>query len=368
MKAQSQQSSGLNPAKGLAASSLDILGGRAANGLVWSLESIDDRNPPADKNFYTRNGRQFLRSSSWERKKSRQKDRPPSWYTTVYDGVIYTESEDGECDVFSWETPAGAVIGRRHENHFSAYPVKSPDDLDVWTYVHSHMRFCANASWAEHHDPRQLTTIELNWSPVQQLLQFDMGIENFYYFLMDAPEKMAALLDAMQARCLERLQLGLSLFPDAPSVYWGENTSASLISPSYYRQLTLPHIQAYAGLVHRHNKRLIVHMCGLLRDLLECFSLTGMDGIHSVTPPPFGDTPYRLIRDKFKPDFTIIGRLNAQLWVGKDRAGIQANVRKMIYPELLRTPFELMVTSDAIPDIPREDVMILYDALQTLDW
>jgi len=109
-------------------------------------------------------------------------------------------------------------------------------------------------------------------------------------------------------------------------------------------------------------------MCGLLRNLLDCFILTGMDGINSVTPPPIGDTPYRLIREKFKPDFTITGRLNGQLWVGKDRAGIQAIVRKMIYPELLRTPFSLAVTSDAIPDIPREDVMTLYDALQTINW
>ena len=167
---------------------------------------------------------------------------------------------------------------------------------------------------------------------------------------------------------MERLRLSLSLFPDAPVVFWNENTSSSLISPSYYRQLTLPHIRAYASLVHQHKKRLVVHMCGLLRDLLDCFILTEMDGIDSVTPPPIGDTPYNLIRDKFKPDFTIIGRLNAQLWVGKDRAGIQAIVRNMVYPELLNTPFMLSVTSDAIPDIPREDVMILYDALQTIDW
>ncbi|MCA1809897.1 MAG: uroporphyrinogen decarboxylase family protein [Kiritimatiellia bacterium] len=350
------------------ASPYDIRNGHPANGLVWGLETFGSHQPPSDDNFHTRNGRQFLRSSSCDKKSIRQKDRSPGWYKTEYENIRYTETEDGEHDVFTWQTPVGTVTGRRHENHFNEYPVKSMEDLNVWNYVHSHMHFSRNAEWLKKRDEKKIDTIGLNWSPVQQLLQFDIGVENFYYFLMDAPDAMATLLNTMQERCLERLQLGLSLFPSASNIYWGENTSSSMISPAYYRQLTLPHIRAYARLAHQHNKRLNVHMCGLLRDLLDCFLLTEMDGIDSATPPPVGDTPYRLIRSKFKPDFYIMGRLNAQLWVGKDRATLQNTLREMIYPELLQTPFLLAVTSDAIPDIPRDDVMRLYEVLQNMDW
>jgi len=63
-----------------------------------------------------------------------------------------------------------------------------------------------------------------------------------------------------------------------------------------------------------------------------------------------------------------MGRMNAQLWMGKSREAIQAVVRELIYPELLQTPFIFGVSSDAIPDIPREDVMNLYEALVTMDW
>jgi hypothetical protein len=353
---------------GQPAAPADIRNGAPANGLVWGLENFGSHRPPEDGDFYSRNGRQFLRCSSWEQKMRRQKDRPKPWYLTAHDNLEYTETEDGVCDVFIWKTPAGTVTGRQHENHFSEYPVKSLNDLDAWIYVYSHIGFHRNDSWFKHRDALKLDTIGLNWSPVQQLLEFDIGVENFYYFLMDAPEKMNTLLETMQARCMDRLRLGLSLFPQARNIYWGENTSSSLISPSFYRQLTMPHILAYARLAHRHNKRLNVHMCGLLRDLLDCFVLTEMDGIDSVTPPPVGNTPFRLVREKFKPDFYILGRLNAQLWMGKDRDGIKAVVRKMIYPELLQTPFILAVTSDAIPDIPREDVINLYEALETLDW
>jgi len=343
--------------------------GEPANGLIWSMEGgVSYLAPPTPESFYTRDGRRFLRSSSWARKKSRQKDRRPLWYTPVYENTVYTETEDGEYDVFCWETPEGRLLARRHENHFVEYPVKSVTDLGAWLHVHENLRFRPTESWFERYDAAAVSTISLSWSPVQQLLQFDMGLENFYYFLVDAPGEMEALLNAMQDRCTDRLRLGLSLFPGAPTVYWGENTSSSSISPPYYREHSLLHVREYAELVHQSGKRLIVHMCGLLKDLLDCFALTGMDGIHSATPPPIGDTPYRLIRDRFGPDFTIIGRLNAQLWVGKSKEEIHANLREMIWPELLDSPFALLVTADAMPDIPYEDVMTARDALETLHW
>jgi Uroporphyrinogen decarboxylase (URO-D) len=351
------------------ATGLDVKLGKPANGLIWGLSAtIDDQLPPTKESFVTRNGRKFLRSAAFERMKSRQKDRAPLFYETFYHNVDYAETEDGEHDVFSWHTPLGNVVGRRHDNHFNEYPVKTVFDIDIWTHIYRNIRFQPNQAWLNNHDCLQKTGFGLKCSPVQQLIQFDMGLENFYYFLMDAPEKMSELLDVMQERCMDRLRLGLSLFPNTSWVCWGENTSSTAISPSYYQQLTLPHIQAYAQLIHQNNARLIVHMCGLLSPLLDCFLETGMDGIHSVTPPPLGDAPYALIRETFGQDFTITGRFNAQLWVGKSKTEIQANIKQNIYPELLASPFNLAVTDDAMPDIPYDDVMTLYDALETIKW
>ena len=341
--------------------------------LVWGLAGgIGPDRPPTDDSFYIKDGRRFLRSRSWEMMTVRQKQRSqlrPSWYSTVYEDVDYVETEEGDCDVFTWHTPVGSVVGRRLSNHFVEYPLKSVDDLDAWIYVHRNVNYRLNESWFESNDPGKLETLPgLSWSPVQQLLQFDTGLSSFYYFLMDAPEKMADLLEVMQERCMDRLRLGLRTFPESSWVYWGENTSSSGISPQYYRQLTLPHIREYSQLVHSENKRLIVHMCGLLRDLMDLFVLTGMDGIDSVTPPPLGDTPYRLVQDTFGPEFKINGRLNAHLWVGRSKKEIQANARQMIYPELLDSPFRLSVTDDVMPNIPYEDVMVLYEALESMDW
>jgi len=342
----------------------NIYRGKSAEGLYCQVESVkvgkDQR--PDESCFIVRDGRKVLRSGAYAHQMSRQKDRPKPWYDTEYVDMEHVLSEEGDADVFTWRTPVGEVVGRRRHNHFFEYPVKTAKDLEVWTYVHTHQGFKPNPVLTDE-DRRNRSTISINWSPVQQLLQFDIGLENFYYLLADEPVKMAALLDAMQERCLEKLRLGTELFPNAEFIYWGENTSSSAISPTHYRQLTLPHIRSYAALAHKSGKRLVVHMCGLLSGLLDCFIETGMDGIHSVTPPPLGDCPYTLIREKFPSNFTILGRFNAHFWVGRSKAEIQEALKRTIYPELLDSPFALLVTTDANPDIPAADVETLIEAL-----
>jgi len=347
----------------------DVWKGMPANGLIWSLNGkINYQSPPTEESFYSNKGKKYLISGSYKHKTSRQKERAGTWYLTHYNDVEYSESEEGDSDVFTWKTPVGRVVGKRHDNHFTEYPLKSVDDLKIWTHIYNNMTFSLNPEWLGRTNIQGLTGIGLNWSPVQQLIQFDTGLDNFYYFLEDAPSEMGALLRVMQSRCMDRLRLGLSNFPDISYVYWGENTSSSSISPNYYKRLTLPNIKEYADTVHGSGKRLIVHMCGLLKNLLDCFGRTGMDGIHSVTPPPFGDTPYGLIREKFKDDFTIIGRFNAQLWMGKSIREIQETLKKTVTGDLLETPFALMVTDDAIPDISYDEVMNLYEALEGIEW
>lgn len=347
---------------------VEICRGNPAHGLYWNLESLDTSHPSEESAFYEKAGRKFLKSGSYIHKWSRQKDRPKPWLVTEYKTIEYLETEDGDDDVFTWTTAMGALTARRYQNHFIEYPVKTVADIAVWNYIHRNMIHRINEK-TEKLTPeikKETRIICVNWSPVQQLLQFDIGLENFYYFLADAPAAMEELMETMHAINMLKLHMALDCFPNAPVVYWGENTSSSSISPDYYTRYTLKHIRDYADMAHKSNRRLIVHMCGLLKSLLDCFVLTGMDGIHSVTPPPFGDTPYAMVRKKFGPDFTIIGRFNAQLWVGRSKEEIIKNIRQAIYPQLLDTPFALLITSDAIPDIPCENVMTLIDALDTI--
>ena len=102
-------------------------------------------------------------------------------------------------------------------------------------------------------------------------------------------------------------------------IYQGENTSTTMISPDFYERYSLAQIKAQADYIHSHGKKLILHMCGLLNDLLPLFKRAGIDGIHSVTPPPVGNTDFTRVYEVFGPNFPIQGRFGSTQWYGLSR-------------------------------------------------
>jgi hypothetical protein len=283
------------------------------------------------------------------------------WLRTEYADVTFRHERQGEEDRYIWETPRGILTAARAHNHMTEYPVKSENDIPVWRYVREQTRYhpapdfpgsAADSQWR----------ILFKWSPVQELLQFGTDVANFYYFLEDAPEEMEALMAAMHRKNLDALELAMAAFPDATVLTLTENTSVTLISPALYRRYSLGHVRDYVNLAHRHGKRVVVHMCGLLDALLECFPETGMDGIHAVTPPPVGDTFFATVRARYGDGFSIVGRLNAQLWIGQPRERIRAILEELIPPSLVETPFALWASTDELSPSP-DDVRRLEDAV-----
>lgn len=329
-------------------------------GLYWYMEGFHNFHLPKTEDLSEVDGKRLLIPRSYRHKIRRQKDRPKGWLLTDHANCRYREFEEGENDVFVWETDKGTLTGRRHDNHFFEYPVKTVEDLDLWREVHEGLTYSVNPSFSSKAEETQ--GFGLQWSPLQQLLQFDVGLENVYYFFSDAPKKMDALIDVMQAKCVERLELGLSSFPNAASVGWTENTSSSSISPDYFRRYSMRHLKVYADNVHANGGRLTAHMCGLLKDLLDSVAETEIDGIDCLTPPPLGDVPFELARSVFKPDFVIRGRLNAHFWVGRNRHEISNALRRIIYPELLATPFILLATTDAVEGVSHDNIMAFAEA------
>jgi len=291
--------------------------------------------------------------------------RQDPWLRTDYRNLVFCHTREGDEDLFRWETPDGTLTARRVSNHMTEYPLKTVNDIPVWRYVRDNTMYAENPNFTEA-DRRACRKMSFKWSPVQELLQFETGVENFYYFMADARDEMMSLMETMHRKNLEALEIGFRACSDATVIQFNENTSASLISPAFYREHTVPHVRAYADLAHQHGKRFIAHMCGLLNALLDCFPETGMDGIHAVTPPPIGDTHYMTVRERYGDPFVIIGRLNAQLWMGKHTEEILARLKKTIPPSLVKTPFALWITSDEMSPTPR-DIANLNAALEGYD-
>jgi hypothetical protein len=242
-------------------------------------------------------------------------------------------------------TPIGSLEYVQQNGHPVKYPVSTVKDCEILKYIYDHRRIDRTKKCELDRCVHQVCIT--GSSPVQQLLQWDMGMENFYYLAVDAPSVLESLLDSMQRVQIERTRYACS--GDSAVIYQAENTSTTMISPYFYEQYSLPQIREQADIIHKAGKRFIVHMCGLLYELLDLLKLTGMDGIHSVTPPPVGNTPFESVYQRFGNSFPVQGRFGSTQWHALGDDEIRDNLRQILTFETVTTrPFVLLVTADGV--------------------
>jgi hypothetical protein len=95
----------------------------------------------------------------------------------------------------------------------------------------------------------------------------------------------------------------------APGVYFGENITSEVITPSIFRKYHMPYYRRRASQLHSAKKKIFVHVDGALRGVLPLFEATGIDCVQSVTPAPVGDVAVERLRDLAGPNIILWGGL-----------------------------------------------------------
>ncbi len=266
-------------------------------------------------------------------------------------------AEDGNY-CYEWHTPRGVLTGICHAN---GHPLKYPVDSIAAARIYRAM--WENARYAEADDRPAFEALDRLlggdgivtrfWGPstVPRLLETDMGTMNFYYLLHDHPEEMTELIALMHARELAAFDC-LGRGP-CEVVILCENTSTYYISPDVYRRFNGPHVKDFVEAMHAAGKIALIHMCGHVRDLLPDIKQTGLDGIHALTPPPTGNTPWETALDVLGEDLIIIGALDPTIFILAPLEQIDRALDACYTPRLRRANFVLGPFADGIP-VPLE--------------
>jgi len=274
------------------------------------------------------------------------------------------EYERDSCTVTELRTTKGCLTSRSKLHHPVEYPIKTIADLRVFTEIEAETEILLDTARTTGYHP-VVDRISVNPSPIQRLLEYEMGVQGFWYLYQDYPDEVRALLDVMIDGYLHECKLiaGLPVAAVRPV----ENTSTTMISPVLYKRLSLPQITRMVEVFHDAGKFVAVHMCGLLKTLLPYLGETRMDGIHSLTPPPVGNTSYEMAWEALGDTFRIEGRLGTTCWLGKSSDEILNYLNRLITPERLRrSPFILEVHCDGMTDVPFEQYAEVKKALSQM--
>jgi len=251
-----------------------------------------------------------------------------------------------------WKTPKGVLTGIIEGSHPVKFPVDSISALRIYREMWEGVSFVPRDDAAILAQLDRLIgdhgVVTRFWGPstIPRLLEMDMGTQNFYYLLADHPEEVQGLIETMHQKELS----AFTILADGPwdSVTLVENTSTYYISPQIYREYNMPHQRAFVDVVKSRGKIAILHMCGHLRGILDLIKETHCDGIHALTPPPTGDTPWEDALDVLGDDLIIFGCLDPTIFAAGDISCIPAALDKLITPRLREANFVLSPLADGI--------------------
>ena len=244
---------------------------------------------------------------------------------TVYHDVTVLEEDLGGGSVKTrYITPVGEVHATQvvtsaydHTAYKTSYEFSSMADYPVIKYLYEHAEFEPNyTEYVEKQrsigDAGQYMS-EVPDTPLHRIFVHLMGYERACYALADFPAEMGVLLDLILEKHLEACRLAMA--SPAPVIHTPDNTNADFETPALFRRHALPYLKKVSDLCHDHGKTHVAHMCGKLKALLPLIAQADLDGIESLTPPPFADT-YLWEARQALPGVCLIGGVSPHLLVG----------------------------------------------------
>ncbi|NLG50873.1 MAG: hypothetical protein GX552_12265 [Chloroflexi bacterium] len=267
-------------------------------------------------------------------------------------GVEVTTRQEGSRQITELVAGGARLVWERTGAHPTRFPVSTLEDVGLYRELWEGARYVERDDAPVFRETNALiggdgiVTRYCPSSTIPRLLEFDMGTQNFYYLLHDHRQEMEALMRVMHERQMQEFDL-LARGP-CDVLILCENTSTFFISPDIYRRYNGPHVRDFVQAVHAANKTALVHMCGHVHDILEPIKQTGLDGIHALTPPPTGDTPWELALDVLGEDTILVGILDPSIFILAPLDEIPVALDALYTPRLRRANFCLWVAADGI--------------------
>ncbi|MCK4982485.1 MAG: hypothetical protein KAS17_06155 [Victivallaceae bacterium] len=231
--------------------------------------------------------------------------------------------------------PAGTVdVGPETINTISSHPVKSIEDYKTIRYIYEHMDFSIDVEAIERAlgrvgDDGVLVVNVGMPSPLYSMIDHFVGLEKFIYDFYDFPEEVEKTMTIMAEKSYECYQQIVSASP-AAIIRCTEDLDAQMISPDLFAKYSAPVLAKYSKICHQHNKTMMVHSCGHIKQFLPEFRKSEIDAIHCLCPPPVGNTPITHAHEVLGENTVMMVRPDPNMLKSQSPAEVSLGIGRML--------------------------------------
>ena len=250
----------------------------------------------------------------------------PNYIDHHFNRFGYSEVKQENLFIKTYNTPQGDIKNiLRYDSITDSYhpeimAIKNRNDIISMTAFFQDLRPKINEDklekariLAKEFGERGLVADTIGESPMMDFLEWYAGIENGQYLLADYPEEIEGLFNAMHNFLIECTRLKCQ-HSHADVLYFIENTSTTIISPAQFIEFCKKPLSIYAEICKSFGRRLLFHMCGHLKEILQELRDIPFLAIEALSSPPIGNTTF-LDACTALPGKSFIGGTNCLTWL-----------------------------------------------------
>jgi hypothetical protein len=186
----------------------------------------------------------------------------------------------------------------RTNRRIEQFPVKTVQDLAVWTDLIERERFEADPATFEQVSStighRGEPTIFLSGSGFTRLIKTGAGLPGTCYLWHDHPAEVEAYLEACDRRDDRLIEAALQL--PAKIFNLGDHATNEFTPPPILEKYLMPRWRRIADRLHAAGRYVHTHWDGNSRLMLPYLQATRLDAVEALTPEPMGDMTLEMIK------------------------------------------------------------------------
>ena len=271
------------------------------------------------------------------------------------------------------KTPLGSLYEERVFNPDSysygirKHMLQSTDEFPIVEYMMERLQCRPNwelyRAWQEALGELAFPYTQLPYSGSGYLISRNMGVEATVFAVLDEPERVQRLVNAINA-CNLRI---LDAILDGPfeTLIISDNYDSNVQTKEFFDTFVRDYYTEVARRLHAKGKHLAVHVDGESRGVLGWLAGCGVDCADALTPAPmFAHTPARM-RAEAGPDMILSGGIPATVFgaTGSDAAFVECVKRWLDIR--LASPRLIMAAGDQVPtDAPFHRIAMLPELVE----